>query len=253
MRRNAIASGRVRHRRHGPREHRFGYRLAMPLLDLESIDATFARSRLWSTRGWRPVRFCRDDYMGPADRDLATAVRDRVEFELSRRPAGRIDMLANLRQWGYCFNPVAFYFCRDEDGELDAIAAQITNTPWGERHTYVLDTRAGARGDGIYEFAFAKAFHVSPFLPMELDYRWRFTLRGDRCAIFMQVFKEGVTRFDVSFDVTLHELNTKMMRRFAWRYPLASQRVIAGIYWQAFVLWLRKTPYYPNPSDRQSA
>jgi len=253
MRPDAIAHGTVRHRRHGPREHQFSYKLAMPLLELDAIDATCARSRLWSARGWRPVRFRREDYMGPADRDLATVVRDRVESVLGRRPTGPIALLANLRQWGYCFNPVSFHFCHDAGGMLDAIAAQITNTPWGQRHTYVLDARAGAVGDGVYAFDFRKAFHVSPFLPMELDYRWRFTLRGDRCAIFMQVLKEGITRFDVSFDVTLHELDRKMMRRFAWRYPLASQRVIAGIYWQAFVLWLKRTPYYPNPSDRQSA
>ena len=252
MRRNALGFGTVKHRRHGPRRHDFSYRLVMPLLDLDALDATFARSRLWSQRGWAPVRFWRPDYMGPAERDLASAVRDRVESELGRRPSGRIAMLANLRQWGYCFNPVSFYFCHDGEGELDAIAAQITNTPWAQRHTYVLDARAGATGDGVHEFAFRKAFHVSPFLPMALDYRWRFTLRGDACAIFMQVSQAGNTRFDVSFALELQELDPTAMRRLAWRYPLAGQRVIAAIYWQALVLWLKKTPYHPNPSDQPS-
>ena len=106
-------------------------------------------STVWSSRRPNLVWFRRADYMGPADRPLDEVVRDRVEEELGRRPRGAVRMLTQLRTFGYVFNPVTFYYCFDEDERLDAVVAEITNTPWNERHAYVLDAEnapAGAVG-----------------------------------------------------------------------------------------------------------
>jgi|SRR5699024_10339341 len=180
---SAIATGRVWHRRHEPKPHRFAYRTSYTLIDLDRVEALFGRSRLWSLERFNLVSFRRDDFLRPQDRPLRQAVDERVLEAVGRRPTGRVFVLAHLRQWGMCFNPVAFYFCLDGDGRLDAIVADVNNTPWDERHAYVLDCR-GQVGPA-YRFAFDKAFHVSPFMPMDIRYDWRFRIAEDRLGIHM--------------------------------------------------------------------
>src|SRR6056297_2788368 len=169
---NALATGTVWHRRRIPAQHRFVYRLYYSLFDVDQIDELCAGSRWWSRERLNLVTFRRSDYIGPSDRPVAEAVGDRIETVLGVRPQGRVFVLTHLRQWGVCFNPVSFYLCLDDEDELEFIVAEVHNTPWGERHAYVLDARG--QGGPEYRFCFAKAFHVSPFLPMELEYDWHF-------------------------------------------------------------------------------
>ncbi|MEN1729719.1 MAG: DUF1365 domain-containing protein, partial [Pseudomonadota bacterium] len=166
---NALATGTVWHRRRAPRTHEFRYKLYFSLLDLDQLDQTFGLSRLWSLNRFNLVSLRRRDYIEPFDVPLADAARSRVESELSFRPNGRIRMLTHLRQWGFCFNPVTFYFC-DHDQKLAVIIAEVHNTPWNERRAYVLDARKQPGPD--YRFEFDKDFHVSPFLPMDVAYDW---------------------------------------------------------------------------------
>ena len=85
------------------------------------------------------MRFRRSDYLGDPAVPLADAVRALVAERLGSAPQGPIRLLTHLRTFGHCFNPVSFYYCFAADGErLEAIVAEVTNTPWGERHAYVL-------------------------------------------------------------------------------------------------------------------
>ena len=107
---------------------------------------------------------------------LDTAVRDRVAAETGSRPEGPIRMLTHLRYFGVGFNPVTFYYCFDaEDRRVEHIVAEITNTPWNERHAYVLPDVGPSR---VLRYRLGKEFHVSPFMPMDLAYDWRFTHAG---------------------------------------------------------------------------
>ena len=92
------------------------------------------------------------------------------------RPAGPIRLLTHLRYFGYSFNPVSFYYVFDAtDTRVETIVAEITNTPWKERHAYVLPVAGAARAGGrAWRFSFEKQFHVSPFMPMDMRYDWRF-------------------------------------------------------------------------------
>jgi hypothetical protein len=129
----AIYEGTIAHARRVPRAHAFSYRLYMLYLDLDEVP------RL-GVRGFR-----REDILGDPSRDLAAEVKDRVERELGFRPEGPVRLLTHVRSLGYVFNPVSFYYCFDRAGErLEAVVAEITNTPWGERHAYAL--RAGPAG-----------------------------------------------------------------------------------------------------------
>jgi DUF1365 family protein len=251
---SALYEGVVRHRRHGPRAHAFTYRMAQLLLDLGEVERVFAERWCWSTRGPALGRFDRRDYLGAADVPLDEAVRQRVAEATGTRPAGPVRMLAHLRTFGHVFNPVAFYYCYARDGHtLEAIVAEITNTPWRERHAYVLPVADAERRGRALHWAFPKAFHVSPFLPLQRDYRWAFTAPGDGLHVHMDVYAGAEREFDATLSLARRELDGAALARLLWRYPAMTLQVLGGIHWQALRLWLKKTPVNDHPSKRKES
>ena len=245
MQPDCTATGRVWHRRHAPKKHAFGYRMWMSLLDVDGIEGRFARSRLWSVERFNLVTFRRSDYLGPQDIALGEAVRRRVEEQSGFRPEGRVRMLAHLRQWGQCFNPVTFYFCEGLDGALQAVVAEVHNTPWNERHAYVLDARDQSGPD--FRFEFEKAFHVSPFLPMDMRYEWRFRYEVDRIGVHMRLMRDGTECFSSCMRLSLKALTSRRMKLMPLKFPFMTLRVTTGIYYQALRLWIKRIPFFSHP------
>ena len=147
---SAVYEGQVTHRRHLPRPHAFGYRVAQLYLDLDEIERVFAGRWLWSANRRNLAEWRRADYLGAPSRPLKEAVLDRVEQAGGGRPQGAVRMLCHPRYAGYVFNPVTFYYCHGGDGSLHSLVAEVSNTPWGERHAYVLPVAdAGCRGRSL--------------------------------------------------------------------------------------------------------
>ncbi len=242
---NAIATGKVWHRRLTPLEHRFTYKLYFSLFDVDQVDKLCAQSAWWSRERLNLVTFRRTDFIAPFDQPVAEAVRRRVEEAAGIRPEGRVFLLAHLRQWGVCFNPVSFYLCMDESDRLEFIVAEVHNTPWGQRHAYVLDARDQDGPD--YRFCFSKSFHVSPFLPMGLDYDWRFRLEDEGIAVHMLVMDGDSECFAAGVRLRYQTLDRASMMRMPLAFPLLTVKVLGAIYWQAFRLWLRRLPFFPHP------
>ena len=252
-RHSAIFEGRVRHRRYGAVPHAFTYRLAMMWLDLEEIDHVFAGRGLWSVERRNLVSFRRADYLGDAAVPLDVAVRDAVEARIGRRPGGPIRMLTNLRTLGHCFNPVTFYYGYDAMGvRLEWIVAEITNTPWGERHAYVLPRTSSVGSDRRLRFRFGKSFHVSPFLPMDVDCDWRFVEPGRRLAVHMANLDGGAITFDASLSLSRTEITASSLARILVTWPFGTLRILGAIYWQALRLWLKGASFHRHPSKRTS-
>ena len=256
---SAVYEGVVRHRRTAPRQHELSMPLFMMYLDLAELEVVFKRRWLWSTRHANVAWMRRADYLGDASISLDEAVRQRVEQELGWRPAGPIRVLTHLRYFGYAFNPVTFYYCFDDAGsQVQAVVAEITNTPWKERHAYVLDARE--RGLNAKDpFEFGKVFHVSPFMRMEQRYRWRFTPPGNELVVQMDNLeaphdeqeKPGAGTPAKLFDATLtlrrREISGPALARVLVIYPLLTVQVIAAIYFHALLLRLKGVAYVPHP------
>lgn len=248
---SAIYEGWVRHRRYAPRANAFRYRVAMLYVDLDELPDLFHGRWLWSLDRANLASFRREDFLGPHTLPLHEAVRQRVAEATGRRPQGPIRLLTHLRYFGYSFNPVSFYYCYEADGRtLQAIVAEITNTPWRERHAYVLplDT-ADCRGD-VAAWRFDKRFHVSPFMPMQRDYDWRFSAPGEALRVHMNVLAAGEREFDATLVLQRRPLDRRALARVLWRYPAMTLKVIAAIHWQALRLALKRTPVYDHPAKR---
>ena len=248
---SAIYEGWVRHRRYAPHAHAFRYRLCLMYVDLAEIDTLFARRRLWSVGRRNVGEFRRSDYLGDPSVPLDEAVRRRVHEATGERPGGVIRMLTHLRYFGHCFNPVTFYYCYDTTGLLRCIVAEITNTPWRERHSYVLAVDAADRRGSALRWDFGKVFHVSPFLPLTRDYAWRFTEPDDLLRVHMNVLADGKREFDATLVLERRPWTAANLLRVLWRFPAMTLRVVVAIHWQAFLIFLRRNPVYPHPTKTQ--
>ncbi|MHB9784693.1 DUF1365 domain-containing protein [Stenotrophomonas maltophilia] len=246
---SALYFGHVIHRRHQPHAHAFRYPVAQLLLDLDELDTIFAGRWLWSLNRRNLAEFRRSDYFGDPSMPLPEAVRRHVAGVRGHRPAGPIRLLTHLRFGGHVFNPVSFYYCYQPDGStLDCIVADITNTPWKERHAYVLSVAEAASEPGSLRWQFQKRFHVSPFMAMDCTYDWRFSTPGEDLRVHMQVLQEGVRQFDATQHMQRRPLDGRGLAKVLTLYPLMTVQVVAAIHWHALRLWLKRNPVHDHPS-----
>jgi len=242
----ALYEGTARHRRLTPVVREFSPRLFLAYLDVDALPDSLDRLPGWSGRRRALVHFRRRDFFDGQPAPLGDAVRDLVEARLGRRPEGPVHLLAHLRTFGWLFNPLAVYYCWSADGRvLDALVLEVTNTPWGERHWYVIDARTST-GTGAH--IVAKAMPVSPFLPGDVDYEVSWTAPGDTLRLDIAVVRGGETMFTAGLALRRRVLDRREAVEILLRHPAMPLRVSIAIYRQAVALFLAHVPVYRHPS-----
>lgn len=245
----------------------------MSYVELGRLEEILDSVAFASARRPALVRYCRQDYFGDTARSLDTEVRDLVEQRSGRRPQGPVRMLTHLRTWGVSFNPVSFFYCFDPTGRhLEHVVAEINNTPWDERYTYVLsdpveEVNPQPREDGkkarpkrILSYVVPKYFHVSPFIDMNVQYLWKFSQPAESLVVHMEDYplddpsRRSSTKI---FDATLSmgqrlPFDTRNLLVSQARHPAMPVMVLLWIYRQALSLWLKKVPFYSHPKKRDS-
>lgn len=280
---HSVFEGVVTHERFTPKQHRFSYKLFYLLIDLDQIDQLGRLSTLWSVNKTNLVQFKYSDYMHYRQEnasiankgDLKTAVIDVIFDQTKENFNGKIFLLSNLRYWGYCFNPVSYYFCFDKNGNLQYIVDEVTNTPWKERHHYVhkavhkaVDnvtrkelshvnhSQTNNNTSSNITFKFEKTFHVSPFMPMNMFYKTTYVLDNNKILIHMDLFKNSKREVDSReknkiFFATMNLQGKPLTKTIAtvlpFKFPFQCSKIIMSIYWQALKLWIKRVPFISHP------
>jgi hypothetical protein len=249
----ALYVGRLRHRRFTPTPHAFTYRLFMAMLDVDAIDEAMRVSPFTSRNAFNWAAFDDRDHTGDPAQPLrarlqASALAAGIAF-----PDGPVHLLTHLRYLGYAFNPISFYYCYASSGSLEAVCAEVHNTFGGET-LYWLPVGAATRtGHGLH-FHVPKAMHVSPFMPMDVDYEFVLTPPDAALVAHMNTTHRGQPSSPPYFDATL------TLERRPWtagalhgallRHPWMTAKVVGAIHFEALRLWWKGLRVYDVPQDR---
>ncbi len=245
---SCIYEGIVTHRRREPVAHQFQNRLFMVYLDLNELPSLVGRGHLISNSEYASCSFQRRDHLFDRSQSLATELRHVIHRETGCWTNGPIRILTQLRCLGYYFSPLNLFYVYDDQGDqLEYIVAEVNNTPWNERHCYVLWDGNRASDGGTLSFAHPKQFHVSPFMDMAMDYRWQLTQPDSTVTVRLANQRGSRVHFEAAMHLQRRELDRQQLRYMTLRYPLMNARIIAAIYYQAWKLWWKKCPSYVHP------
>ncbi|WP_168015490.1 DUF1365 domain-containing protein [Halomonas salinarum] len=245
--RSRIYHGTLRHQRYRPRTHAFRYGLWMAWLDLDELPGLFRGVPGFGEGRLALARFRRADYLAPHERPLKEVVKDELARQLGDAPDGRVCMLTQLRTLGVAFNPITLYYAYDADDRLVALLAEVSNTPWGERVRYACRVDPERHS---HQARFDKAMHVSPFNPMDMIYRWRFSTPGEHLMMHMETWKDDALHFDATLTMQARPATRGALVATLARQPLMSLKTLAGIHLEALRLWAKRVPIHDHP-DRE--
>jgi len=244
---SGIYWGRVVHERMRPKKHRLSYKVFSLLLNLDDLETLEGRSHR--------LAYNRKALFSVWDKDHGDGqgIRQWVSQELTEaglsHAAANITMLCYPRIFGYVFNPLTVFFCHDQEGVLSAIVYEVHNT-YNERHAYVLPV--GPSEKKVIRQSCAKDIYVSPFIPMDCRYDFRIQAPEDTVRVVIREEDQDGLLLAAAFTGDVQPLTERTLLRTAFKYPLMTVKVIAGIHIEAVRLFLKGAPYFPHKKTGQT-
>lgn len=248
---SCLYEGIVCHRRFAPVRHEFRQRLFLLYLDLSELPNLFHGRWLWSASGPNFAWFRRADHFGAPQQSLSDSIKQIVQDRYGVTHTGPIRLLTHLRYGGFFMNPISIYYCYNLQQSVEFAVAEVNNTPWNERHCYVLDLR-GQSGESK-QATQHKEFHVSPFLGMNFDYHFSLSCPDESLSAHIEVVDKssqaGTTLLDATLNLKRSAITSGSLAWALARFPLMTAQVYAGIHFQALRLWLKRAPYFAHPQS----
>ncbi|WP_222422560.1 DUF1365 domain-containing protein [Rheinheimera sediminis] len=244
---HALLMGEVGHKRYLPKVHGFDYQVHYFWLDLDELERIPAKGWLWSKARFAACSYRRADYLAGAT-DLTAAVRQKVCELGFTGTVAKVCMMSPLANWGYYFSPLTLYYCFDQSAQLVALLAEVSNTPWNERHYYLVPVTDAARSYYQHD----KAFHVSPFNPMDMQYHWSVCAEPDRLELSITNFKAEQKIFSAWFDLRMQPFSLASLKGLLIRRPWQNVQVMTRIYWHAVKLFIKAVPVYGHPKSKET-
>ncbi|HEX4486121.1 MAG TPA: DUF1365 domain-containing protein [Terriglobales bacterium] len=243
---SSLYVGHLRHRRFNPAKHEFTYPLFMAFLDIDRLPELMKVSPFTGYDRWNWASFHEADHFGEASKTLRERVSRSAWQSGLELPDGPIFLLTHLRYLGYNFNPVSFFYCYDSDKHLQLILAEVHNT-FGEYENYWLNPMCEEAAGANKKYRFPKSFHVSPFMEQRQEYEWTFTPPSERLVAECVTHENGHSIFDSTLKLEQRQWSRVELHRTLARFPWVTGKVVAGIYWQALKLMMKRVPVVPHP------
>lgn len=261
---SCLYRGRVYHRRMRPREHALKYRVFSMYVDIDRLQELASKHWCFSYNGFNLFSFYDKDYGRPGLKGLRSGVETLLtDAGIDTKPA-KIMLLSYPRMLGYAFNPLSVYYCYDEGGTGFAMLYEVHNT-FRERHTYVLRSEFLPRPERSAHSAKVnstekyqrqalnwsthscdKLLHVSPFAPMDMHYRFRLNQPAEHLELAIQVSDSEGLMLTAGFHGAKVDFSTRSLLSCFFYYPLMTAKVVAGIHWEALLLWLKRVPWFSH-------
>ena len=243
---HSVIAATVMHRRLRPRENAFRYRVAYLSLGLGRLDRAAGRWLKLDRPGL--VSFRRADHGARDGGDLALWLKQVLaDHGLAAVCDGEPVLVALPRMLGYVFNPVSFWFCRDRRGALRAVLCEVNNT-FGESHCYLVHHEDCSPLQPDQWLEGRKVFHVSPFLPTDGRYRFRFRLDDKATHVDVNYHDAEGLVLATSVSGRREPLTDGAVFRYFLGNPTMTAGVIARIHWQALQLWRKRVKFYRKPA-----
>ncbi|GHG70842.1 DUF1365 domain-containing protein [Alishewanella longhuensis] len=243
---HAVYCGRVGHKRFLPKVHGFDYPYSAYWLDCSQLSKTSLAAVGIKFNAFGAISYRRKDYLS-GDADLAQAVRDKVRQLGGDKGITQVFLASPLASWGLYFSPLNLYYCYDEYGDCCYLLAEVSNTPWNERHYYLQQLCAD-----IAQYQHDKVFHVSPFNPLDMQYRWQIPEPAESLFCSITNIREQQAVFSAWFKLQRFSLTKAVRRKILIRQPWQSVQIFTRIYWQALKLLIKRVPVYAHPKSRGS-
>jgi uncharacterized protein len=247
-----LYTGTLRHRRFSPQKHEFTYTLFMAWMDIDRIPELMARSPWTSYNRFNWASFDERDHFGEPNLPLRERVRQDARLHGIELPQGPIYLLTHLRYLGYCFNPIPFYFCYDQEGGLDTVLAEVHST-FGESRNYWLAAHNRQASNTALHYRCPKDMHVSPFMGMNLDYEFVLTRPADQLIAHMNTIQRDEAAgprpfFDATLALNREPWTARNLGRILLLHPWMTAKVIGAIHWEALRLFLKRVPVFTHPA-----